>query len=102
MLLAAGVCSRKPDPVFSPLDFAKNSLAESYAAKADLGEVLEVTHKKDAGLGHAFEVIAIVRGMCSPNKAKQDNLYKLELIPEVHVAIPTTPEMLQRSHTTPR
>lgn len=36
--------------------FAKKTLSESYAAKAELGEVLEVTHKTDQGLGHGFSV----------------------------------------------
>ncbi len=56
LLTSFGGCSSEPDAVFSPLEFAKQSLAESYAAKAELGDIEEVTVQKDEGLGHAFAV----------------------------------------------
>lgn len=45
-----------PSAVFSPLEFAKKTLAESYAAKAELGDITDITHKTNQGLGHGFEV----------------------------------------------
>tara|TARA_R110002049_G_scaffold72490_1_gene186918 strand:+ start:1734 stop:2084 length:351 start_codon:yes stop_codon:yes gene_type:complete len=56
LLCVSGGCTSEPDPVFSPLDFAKKSLADSYAAKAELGEIEDVTVQKNEGLGHAFAV----------------------------------------------
>ncbi len=38
--------------------FAKKTLSESYAAKAELGEVLEVIHKTDQVGGHGFSIKA--------------------------------------------
>lgn len=59
--LSATGCSdepsgKQPSPVFSPLAFAKTALAESFAAKAELGDIIAVTHKTDEGMGHGFEV----------------------------------------------
>ncbi|MEM6691866.1 MAG: hypothetical protein AAF664_20725 [Planctomycetota bacterium] len=56
LLCLSGGCTSEPDPVFSPLDFAKKSLAESYAAKAELGEIEDVTVQRNEVLGHAFAV----------------------------------------------
>jgi hypothetical protein len=54
--LAACGCSQQPSAVFSPLEFAKKTLAESYAAQAELGDIIEVTHKTNEGVAHGFEV----------------------------------------------
>lgn len=43
LFLAFSGCAREPNAIFSPLEFAKKTLSESYAAKAELGEILEVT-----------------------------------------------------------
>jgi len=56
LLLAACGRSNGPSAVFSPLKFAEKSLAESYAAKAELGDITEVTHRASEGLAHSFEV----------------------------------------------
>jgi len=61
ILLLLGGCSseqstKDPSAVFSPLEFAKKTLAESHAAKAELGDITDVIHKTNEGLGHGFEV----------------------------------------------
>jgi hypothetical protein len=58
LFLAFSGCGREPNAVFSPLEFAQKTLSESYAAKAELGEILEVTHKTHEGLGHGFLIKA--------------------------------------------
>lgn len=58
LLLAFPGCGQEPDAVFSPLEFARKTLSESYAAKAELGEILEVKHKTNEGLGHGFLIKA--------------------------------------------
>jgi len=55
-ILAACGGSKEPSAVFSPLKFAEKTLAESYAAKVELGHILDVTHKTNEGLAHGFEV----------------------------------------------
>jgi hypothetical protein len=58
LLLAFAGCDKNPNAVVSPLEFAKKTLSESYAAKAELGEILEVKHKTNKGLGHGFLIKA--------------------------------------------
>lgn len=58
LLLAFSGCDQKPNTVISPLEFAQKTLSESYAAKAELGEILEVKHKTNKGLGHGFLIKA--------------------------------------------
>ena len=58
LFFACSGCAREPNAVFPPLEYAQKTLSESYAAKAELGEILEVTHKTNEGLGHGFVVKA--------------------------------------------
>ena len=58
LLLAFAGCDQKPNGVVSPLEFAQKILSESYVAKAELGETLEVKHKTNEGLGHGFLIKA--------------------------------------------
>jgi hypothetical protein len=50
--------ANEPNAVTSPLAFAKKTLAESYTARAELGEIESVTVKRNEGVGHAFAVKA--------------------------------------------
>jgi len=58
LFLACSGCAREPNAVFSPLEYGSSTLSESYAAKAELGEILKVTQKTNEGLGHGFVVKA--------------------------------------------